>query len=349
MRKHRLVFFAALSRFVVGGIALALLAALGEETRRTTWALGVYLAYAVIEQLLIRNDIGGRTRSIIAGLVDGAVVTYFAHELGSTAGPMCSLYVVAVVLNTLVIGRRVAIVLATTYGIAYNALVWLEFRGDLLFAPAIPELASLGRPPFHSCVVASFIVVSALGASVAVVSALVRALDRRERELTTANSRLEELSQRDPLTGLANRRYVFERLEQVLEREDRVCVVMLDLDHFKRINDTQGHLRGDLLLVEIAEAVRTATRERDIVGRYGGDELFIVLPDADAQAAEVVAQRVTDAVATVGRKFDPARPVTASTGIAIATEDDSVASLTRRADEACYRAKNAGGNRVIAA
>ena len=70
---------------------------------------------------------------------------------------------------------------------------------------------------------------------------------------------------------------------------------------------------------------------------------------ADAQAAEAVAQRVTEAVASVGRKFDPAKPVTASTGIARALDNDSVASHTRRADDACYRAKTAGGNRVIAA
>jgi len=349
MRKHRLVFFAALSRFAVGGIALALLATLGQETRRTIGALGLYLAYAVIEQVLIRYDVGGRARSIVAGLVDGAIITYFAHELGSTAGPMCSLYVVAVVLNTLVIGRRVAIVLASTYAVAYSALVWLELRGDLSFAPAIPELAAIGRPPFHSCVIATFITTAALGASVAVVSALVRALDRRERELTSANTRLEELSQRDPLTGLANRRFVFDRLERLLDAGEALCVVMLDLDHFKRINDTQGHLRGDMLLVEIAEAVRGATRERDIVARYGGDELFLVLPGADAHAAEAVAKRVTEAIANVGRKFDPVRPVTASTGIALANKDDSVASLTRRADAACYRAKNEGGNRVIAA
>jgi len=170
----------------------------------------------------------------------------------------------------------------------------------------------------------------------------VRALDRHEL-------RLEELSQRDPLTGLANRRHAFETLQRILDRGTKLCVVMLDLDNFKRINDTQGHLRGDLLLVEIAEAMRGATRERDLVGRYGGDEFFVILPNTDAQAAENVAQRITEAVAVVGRKFDPARPVTASTGIAQARTNDSVASLTRRADEACYRAKSAGGNRVIAA
>lgn len=185
--------------------------------------------------------------------------------------------------------------------------------------------------------------------SVSVVGALVRALDRRERDLTSANSRLEELSQRDPLTGLSNRRHAFDVLERLLERGGRACVVMIDLDGFKRINDSQGHLRGDLLLVEIADAMRKATRERDVVGRYGGDEFLLILPDADATAAEGVAQRVTDAVADVGRRFDPAHPVTASTGIASAREKDSVASIARRADEACYRAKTAGGNRVVAA
>ena len=349
MRKGRLVFFAALSRFAVAGIALLLLSVLGQETRRSAWVLWIYLGYAAVEQLLIRYDVGGRWRSAIAGLCDGAVITYFVHRLGSTSGGMSSLYVLAAVLNTLVIGRRVAFFLAGAYALAFNAIVWLEFLGRLSFAPDIPELAALGRPPLHACVVASFIVCVTLGASVSVVGALVRALDRHERDLTSANSRLEELSQRDPLTGLANRRHAFDTLERILARGRKLCVVMLDLDNFKRINDTQGHLRGDLLLVEIAEAMRGATRGRDLVGRYGGDEFFIVLPDADAAAAEAVAQRVTDAVASVGRKFDPARPVTASTGIAQAGPNDSVASLTRRADEACYRAKSAGGNRVIAA
>ena len=342
MRKGRLVFFAALSRFAVAGIALLLLSVLGEETRRSAWVLWIYLGYAAIEQVLIRYDVGGRWRSAIAGLCDGAIVTYFVHRLGSTSGGMSSLYVLAAVLNTLVIGRRVAFFLAGAYGLAFNAIVWLEYTRRLAYAPDIPELAALGRPPLHSCIVATFIILVTLGASVSVVGALVRALDRHEL-------RLEELSQRDPLTGLANRRHAFETLQRILDRGTKLCVVMLDLDNFKRINDTQGHLRGDLLLVEIAEAMRGATRERDLVGRYGGDEFFVILPNTDAQAAENVAQRITEAVAVVGRKFDPARPVTASTGIAQAQTNDSVASLTRRADEACYRAKSAGGNRVIAA
>jgi diguanylate cyclase (GGDEF)-like protein len=349
MRKGRLVFLAALSRFAVGGLALALLALLGAETRRGAWVLFGYLAYAAIEQVLIRIDVGGRVRSLLAGLVDGAVITFFVHRLGSTAGAMSSVYVLAAVLNTLVVGRRVAYALAGAYSLMFNAVVWLEYAGKLPYAPDIPELAAIGRPPYHSCIFASFMIVMTLVASVSVVGALVRALDRRERDLTSANSRLEELSQRDPLTGLANRRHVFDALERLLESGELLCVVMLDLDGFKRINDTQGHLRGDLLLVEIAEAMRSATRERDVVGRYGGDEFFLVLPKADADAAEAVARRVTDAVADVGRKFDPAHPVTASTGIAVARERDSVASIARRADEACYRAKTNGGNRVVAA
>ena len=349
MRKRKLLFYAALSRFAVGGIALLLLRSLGQETRRGTWALVAYLGFAAVEQVLIRFDVGGRVRSLVAGLVDGAVVTFFVHRLGSTAGAMCSLYVLAAVLNSLVVSRRVAYALAGAYATAFNTIVWLEWRGDLPFAPDIPELAALGRPPYHSCVIASFLVAASLVASVTVVGALVRALDRRERDLTSANSRLQELSQRDALTGLSNRRHAFDLLETLLDREGRLCVVMLDLDGFKHINDSQGHLRGDLLLVEIAAAIRSATRENDVVARYGGDEFFIVLPDADPNAAEAVARRVTDAIAEVGRKFDPARPVTASTGIAAAAKNDSVASIARRADEACYRAKTQGGNRVIAA
>jgi diguanylate cyclase (GGDEF)-like protein len=125
--------------------------------------------------------------------------------------------------------------------------------------------------------------------------------------------------------------------------------VMLDLDAFKQVNDAQGHLRGDVLLVEMAEAMRGATRAHDIVGRYGGDEFLLVLPDTTPEDAHAVAERVVAAVAAVGRKFGGARCVTASVGVAEAQPKDSVASLTRRADEACYRAKMAGGNRVVMA
>jgi diguanylate cyclase (GGDEF)-like protein len=352
VRKRDLVFYAGLSRLGVGLIALVLFTAIGGRARHDAWILWPYLGFAAIEQLLIRKQVGGRVRSFLAGLVDGAVVTFFTHRLGSVAGSMSGLYVLAAVLNTLVVGRRVGLTLSAIYAGSFLGVVWLERSGSLPFAPDVPELAVLGRPPLDACVVSSLVVVTMLIASVTVVGALVHALDKRERELASANSHLEELSQRDPLTGLANRRQLFDTLGALLggaRGGAPLSVVMLDLDGFKQINDSEGHLRGDVMLVEMAEAMRGATRAHDVVGRYGGDEFSIVLPDTNATDALGVAERVVSAVSAVGRKFGGRRCVTASVGVAEALPDDSVASLTRRADEACYRAKSAGGDRVVAA
>ena len=352
MRKRDLVFYTGLSRLGLGALALVMFTAIGGPARHDAWVLYPYLVFAGVEQVLIRKLIGGRVRSFLAGLVDGAIVTFFVHRLGSVAGAMNGLYVLAAVLNTLVVGRRVGLTLSAIYAAAFAGLVWLERAGTLPFAPSEPDLAVLGRPPLHACIVSSVVVVMMLVASVSVVGALVHALDKRERELARANSHLEELSQRDPLTGLANRRQLFDTLGALLDgaRGDApLSVVMLDLDGFKQINDSEGHLRGDVMLVQMAEAMRGATRAHDVVGRYGGDEFLIVLPDTNASDALGVAERVVTAVSEVGRKFGGKRCVTASVGVAEANADDSVASLTRRADEACYRAKSAGGDRVVAA
>jgi diguanylate cyclase (GGDEF)-like protein len=188
-----------------------------------------------------------------------------------------------------------------------------------------------------------------LVASTALVGLLVRAVRRHESELAAANVRLEEISQRDPLTGLFNRRHLFTKLEYELARAKRghpFGVIMLDLDGFKRVNDVQGHLRGDMLLKEIASALAASTRVIDVTARYGGDEFIVILPDADAAQAQLVAERIAKAIRDVGLRFDAQRPVTASVGTAQAHADDSVASLIHRADESAYRAKKSGGDRI---
>lgn len=347
----RLVYYTGFTRIVVGGAALVTFWFITPAVRPHVGVLVAYLAFACLEQWLIRRNIGGRTRTFIAGVVDGFVVTYYAHRLGSVGSAISALYMLPAVLSVLVVGRRVGVAIGCVHALMFNAVVWLEWLGVLPFAPDEPALASLGAPPWSLCVVASVVITTVIVGSTATVGALVTRLGLRERELEAANARLAELSHADPLTGLANRRRLFDVMESALSRMrggKGLAVVMVDLDGFKRINDTQGHLRGDVLLVEIAEAVRQYVRATDVPGRYGGDELMIVLPEATQDNAIQVAERVTEAIAFVGRKFDATQPVTASVGIAMGREGDSVASLTRRADENCYSAKKLGGNRVVA-
>jgi diguanylate cyclase (GGDEF)-like protein len=349
MTRDDLKFRVALSRFGVALVALALLPVFYPRTREHLWIWGVYLAVAAFEQMLIRRRIGGRTRAVLSGLVDTAVLTYTVHGLGSTVTPMASIFCFAGVANALVSELPVALVVAAFNALAYDAVVVAEWLGAIPFAPDAPQVAVL-TPRGDQTVIACVFVTTFVLASTAIVGLLVRAVQQREVQLVEANGRLEDLSQRDPLTDLFNRRHLFKRLELELARTRRghpLSVVMIDLDHFKGVNDAHGHLHGDALLREIASALAASTRVTDVAGRYGGDEFLVVLPDTEADQARTTAERLRAAVRDSASRFSPARPVTASVGVSVAADRDTVASLLRRADENAYRAKEAGGDRVV--
>ena len=174
-------------------------------------------------------------------------------------------------------------------------------------------------------------------------------INQREVQLVVANERLAELSRQDPLTKLWNRRHILSHIEQGLAWLNRgrpMAIVMIDLDQFKRVNDTHGHLQGDQVLQSVAEALERSTREVDVAGRYGGDEFVIVLADTNQEEGRVAGNRFVAAIREVGLKFDPAHPVTASAGLSIARPGDTVASVLKRADDFAYSAKGQGGNRL---
>jgi diguanylate cyclase (GGDEF)-like protein len=350
MTRDQLKFRAALSRFAVGAAGLVLMPLLYPRTRAHAWVWGGYLVVAAAEQELIRRRIGGRARTMLSGVVDTVVITFTVHRLGSVVTPVMSVYFFACFANGLVGDVGVSIALAIASAAAYDAVVWAEWRRWLPFAPDVPRLASLGPPLLGEALAASVFVTTLVLCATTVVSLLVVALDRREEQLVEANARLEELSQHDPLTELYNRRYLFDRVSAELARVRRgyqLTVVMLDLDRFKRVNDGLGHARGDALLHGIGTTLVSNTRITDVVGRYGGDEFLLVLPDTDAEQARIVAERVVAAIRETGLRFDSAYAVTASLGVATADETDTVASVLRRADENAYKAKNAGGDRFV--
>lgn len=168
---------------------------------------------------------------------------------------------------------------------------------------------------------------------------------RVEAELRAAQEKLRHQAETDGLTGLPNRRHFLEEAQAALaaarERGGGVSLVMLDLDHFKAVNDTHGHQAGDAVLRAVAGCLREALRGPDRVGRLGGEEFGVLLPDCDLDAASRVASRLRRAVAGLG----PAgRGVTASLGVAAGNED--VDNLLARADACLYAAKAAGRDRV---
>jgi two-component system, cell cycle response regulator len=163
-----------------------------------------------------------------------------------------------------------------------------------------------------------------------------------------------ELAITDALTGLHNRRYMETHIaglvEQALSRGQPLAVLVLDIDHFKLVNDTHGHDAGDEVLREFALRVRKAIRGIDLACRYGGEEFVVVMPETDLAAATAVAERLRRRIAS--EPFPIQRgaqgiDVTISIGIAVLGGNDDAASVIKRADQALYRAKRNGRNRVV--
>ncbi|ACB33693.1 diguanylate cyclase [Leptothrix cholodnii SP-6] len=177
--------------------------------------------------------------------------------------------------------------------------------------------------------------------------------DSHER-LAAALLRVEQLAERDELTGLPNRRRMQAALAEERERCSRngvsFSVAMLDIDHFKRINDLYGHPMGDAVLRSVAQLMRTALRKPDLVGRVGGEEFLMILPGAARlEEAKHVVERVRAAIE--GNDWSATRAdlqVTASIGVAVGEPGESVESLFDRADRGLYLAKQGGRNQVAA-
>jgi diguanylate cyclase (GGDEF)-like protein len=165
-------------------------------------------------------------------------------------------------------------------------------------------------------------------------------------------SELKRLATTDQLTGLSNRAHFMDIAEAELRRADRfnrdLAVLMLDIDFFKRINDRHGHAAGDEALRLFSRVLTKETREVDLLGRIGGEEFAIVLPETDFEAALLMAERVRAAVEQASFVFHHSAPisVTVSIGVSLLQAGDSLDSLLVRADNALYQAKHAGRNRV---
>jgi len=174
----------------------------------------------------------------------------------------------------------------------------------------------------------------------------------RTQALEEANRRLAEASRTDPLTGLPNRRGFLEAADMELariRRSWRPCtVVMADVDHFKRINDTFGHATGDAVLEGVAEALRQSLRGQDLVARWGGEEFIMLMPETDGPGAVLAVETVRRALLARDHGQGSERlPVTASFGVMEHRPGLSLEATIAEADRALYRAKAEGRNRVV--
>jgi len=181
---------------------------------------------------------------------------------------------------------------------------------------------------------------------------LQRQIDDRTRDLQDANARLDKLAGTDELTGVYNRRRFLALAEGVrtLSAEGQACLAVLDLDRFKEINDGYGHLAGDAVIRAMTDIIVSHCRPGDLVGRYGGEELVICLPDCTAAEAIQAAGRIREALATAVVDHEGHRiQVTTSIGVAAIHRQESMEQWLARADTALYEAKRRGRNCVVLA
>ena len=173
-------------------------------------------------------------------------------------------------------------------------------------------------------------------------------LNEAHAALVEAHAELSDKARRDGMTGFLNRESFFETLDGSRYRSGRGALLLIDADHFKRINDRHGHLVGDDALMEIAAAIARSVRDGDIVGRIGGEEFAVLLGGADHREAHLIGERIRREVEAVDF-LAGGSPValTVSVGGTMCGPEASVSDLMRAADRRLYQAKNAGRNRVV--
>ncbi len=213
-----------------------------------------------------------------------------------------------------------------------------------------------GDPP--GVEVAHLMIVSIMVAGVVLLTGRLHGMRERSRKqrtaLSTALERIRELATRDDLTGCFNRRAMLERMAEESLRCVRngktMCLVLLDLDHFKRINDVHGHAAGDIVLRGFAELTRTQLRATDVLGRWGGEEFLLMLGSTDLEQARQCVTRVLNKLAS--SRFELGSAViaaTSSAGLTQCSGGESIVAAIERADKALYQAKAAGRNRLVCA
>lgn len=263
----------------------------------------------------------------------------YAFVISIAAGMAClalSLPSIASILHTLDGGRL------------YDRWCWLR-QLILVFLVGYALLATLRIG--QVLLMADIVVAAILCAGGAFVLIVARLSDMTTRDIVRIAA-LERDVMHDPLTGLFNRRYLDEKLPQEAEKSQRtghpLSAIIVDLDHFKHVNDTYGHAIGDLVLRHVATLLDQRAESSDTIARYGGEEFVVIASDRDLDAAKRLGEDIRLGVAGEQIALPDGRTLTVTTslGIATLTAHESASHLLQRADEALYEAKRTGRNRA---
>jgi diguanylate cyclase (GGDEF)-like protein len=317
-----------------------------------TWWQGDLTGVVIVAPLILSWSLrraapwpGGKMLEAAAFGILLLVVTLVAFQQGDVAGPPVSSFSLTFAILPFMIwaalrfNQRVV-----TTAIAASCAVAVYYTvDDLRSLPSLNE-SLLVLLAFISTMVVTGLVLSA------VLEERKRAMDRLARALDA----LREQAMTDPLTGLYNRRYLVEFLQRewirARRKEGSLGVIMVDLDHFKRINDTFGHAAGDYVLTAVSALLRMHIRSSDIVCRYGGEEFALVLPDASLDGVRRRAEDIQAAIGRLDLRYGamPLGRITASLGVALFPDHaDGPDGVLHAADGALYAAKDAGRDRTV--
>jgi diguanylate cyclase (GGDEF)-like protein len=284
-------------------------------------------------------------RSLAVWQVGVAILflAYILYRAGPAREGLILLYPLALLFGVLRLSAKRLMALAVLALAAHGVVLHLSYLnddyGDFDLDTAIAEFAVL------------MIVLPWFAVMGGYVNRMRLKLADTNRELSSALERIEQLAIRDELTGGYNRRYMMDVLARERSRAERLrepfSICLLDIDHFKSVNDTLGHGGGDAVLHELPSVARQGLRGVDVFGRFGGEEFLLVLPGTDLEGARRVAERVRAAVEAAQFPGLPSgRRVTVTLGVAERAAGEDVKTLLKRADRALYAGKGAGRNRV---
>ena len=272
----------------------------------------------------------------------------WGYLIGGPGRPLALLLLVVILLFSMFINTsrqlfRASVLAGVVFGLAMASVAWEAWE-------ARSDMATVALQLVYYCVL--LLTLASVGLLINQMNQLRRVSQGRQQELGEALDRIRDLATHDDLTGLFNRRHMLELLNTEKHRSIRsgraFCLAMLDIDHFKRVNDRLGHGAGDEVLSQVAQAISAGLRETDVVARWGGEEFLVMFTDTDVDMAEKVLQRIQAALRqTSVTQVDPALRVTFSAGVTAYQRDEMLTRTIDRADRALYAAKAAGRDRVL--
>ena len=321
------------SYLVLGATAAAALSGVWPRPEAIYAVIAVAFGAVLLLHDVLPPAVLGRSRFIVMGVLAVVFVTVLVALTGGATSPFFFVYQLVVAGAALAMSARAAAGLVTVASIAYLvAVVAAPGFGTLTRAQLIPAALNL------------------LALWLLTGIAVVLAREQRSRREAAVF-----LSQRDPMTQLFNRAHFFRAIELEIQRANRTgehfAMLMMDLDGLKAINDTLGHLQGDVVLRQVADAIRGSLREIDTPARYGGDEFIVLLPGTDEAGGLVVGEKIRARVERLGRREEGTNlGISMSIGVVVFPRDGrSPDALVRACDAAMYESKRMGKNRVTTA